>query len=332
MKTPVRKILYTAPRGVGDVMFSLPLVHSLRKAYPGAQIFVPVTKDKEKVLQLVGFLEGSQRYLPKPSDDLLASQRWQASVDGDSREKYRLEKLIYEKYLDGEEYDLAIIPKNFHIGSIDCPTQVSETDLVRGGFNADGLHMVDRFARFADYLGIKKEMCFDLGFDKGADITLDSGRKVEADQPYVVLNLGASLSRKTWTPEGYAETARWCLDNDIGVVLAGDKESFDAAQEVQDLDSRVINTMLKKGHGLDLENFARLANRAHVVVSGDTGLLHLADAVGTPVIGLYGPTDPAKFAPYNNKERVVSRHDMDQNVKNIPSEEVIKRLMEVKIK
>src|SRR3989344_2342261 len=93
----IKKILYTPPRGIGDVMFSLPLLHSLREAYPRAQIYVPMAKDKQNVLDLVGFLKRTERYLPKPSEDPLARERWQASVRGDTKEKYRLEKEIYDK-------------------------------------------------------------------------------------------------------------------------------------------------------------------------------------------------------------------------------------------
>jgi hypothetical protein len=83
----VRRILYAPPRGIGDIMFSLPLLHSLRQAYPDSKICGPIPRDKQDVLDLVGFLETTRRYLPKPSDDPLARRRWQASVAGDTEEK-----------------------------------------------------------------------------------------------------------------------------------------------------------------------------------------------------------------------------------------------------
>ncbi len=325
----VRKILYAPPRGIGDIMFSLPLLHSLRGAYPSAQIYVPIPSDKQNVLDLVGFLRKTQRYLPKPSQDPLARDRWQASVSGDTKEKYRLEKLIYDKYLLGEEFDLALIPKEFTIDGIDCDTQICETDLINSVVNKNSSHMVDRFLGFVDYLGIPRIMSFDLDIDKEKDTTLSSGWKLESDKPYVVLNLGASLGRKVWSDKGYIETASWCLDNDFNVVLVGDKDSFDRALRVQDNERRVLNTVLREGYSFDLENFGRLALKAKSVVSPDTGILHVADASGARVIGLYGPTSPIKYAPYNNQGYVISRFNSDQNIQNIPSREVIKRLEEV---
>lgn len=323
----VKRILYTAPRGIGDIMFSLPLLHSLKDAFPQSEIYIPIPKDKVNVLSLAGIPRTTKRFMPKPSDDPLARDRWQASVRGDTREKYRLEKLIYEKYLDGEEFDLALVPKDFTIGNINCPTQVCEQDLRKAGIPIDGVHMVDRFLGFADYLGIYKKLCFDLGIKDGKT-RLSSGWSVESDKPYVVLNLGASLSKKVWSNRGYSDTASWCLDNGLNVVLVGDKDCYDRSLEIQ-RGKKVLNTVMREGYSFDLENYARLAREAEVVISPDTGMLHVADAAGAKVIGLYGPTSPTKYAPYNNKCNVLSRHNSDQNVQNISSGEVVDKIKEV---
>jgi heptosyltransferase-1 len=52
--------------------------------------------------------------------------------------------------------------------------------------------------------------------------------------------------------------------------------------------------------------YVALARRAQVVISGDTGPLHVAAAVGTPVVGLYGPTDPGRTGPFGPRVAVVS--------------------------
>jgi len=48
-----------------------------------------------------------------------------------------------------------------------------------------------------------------------------------------------------------------------------------------------------------------LLRRAKLLVAGDTGPLHLASALGTPVVGLYGPTDPARNGPFSHRDIVV---------------------------
>lgn len=329
MNTDIKSVLYVPPRGIGDMIFSLPLLHSLREAYPIAQIHVPIPKDKLDVLNLVGFLKTTRTFLPKPSEDPLARERWHASVRGDTKEKYRLEKLIYEKYLDGEAFDLALIPKDFTIGGINCPVQVCERDLRSKGIDADNKHMVDRFLGFADYLGIRRKICFDLDVDKQKEARLTSGLKIDSALLYVVLNLGASLSKKVWSEKGYSEVASWCLNNGLNAILVGDKDCFDRAQNIWKQESRVLNTVSNRGYSFDLRNFAQLASNSKAIVSSDTGMIHIADAVGAKVIGLYGPTSPLKYAPYNNKGSVISRYDCDRNVQNISPNEVIKKLKEI---
>ena len=58
-----------------------------------------------------------------------------------------------------------------------------------------------------------------------------------------------------------------------------------------------------------LADLMALVQRAAIVVSGDTGPVHLAAATGTPVVGLYGPTNPARNGPWSPEDICVSRFD-----------------------
>ena len=59
-----------------------------------------------------------------------------------------------------------------------------------------------------------------------------------------------------------------------------------------------------------IADIVALVGRARLVVSGDTGPLHLAAAVGAPIVGIYGPTDPARNGPVSPDDVCVSRHDV----------------------
>lgn len=325
----VKKILYTPPRGIGDIMFSLPLLHSLRSAYPQAKIFIPIARDKQEALDLVGFVDRADRYLPKPSEDPLAALRWQASLDGDKKEKYRLEKKIFDKYLAGEQFDLAIIPKDFRIDSISCGKQISASDLKNSGIQPESEHMVDGFLAFADYLNVPKVNSFELGVDLQKRLTLTSGMRLDVGKPYIVINMGASTDKKCWTQRGYEAVANWSRGRRLNVVLIGGKESFDTAREIELGGNNFLNLVLRNGHSLNLENLAILASKCDAFVSPDTGPLHIADAVGANVVGLYGPTSPKKFGPYNNMANVVSKFDSSKNMKDIKYQEVIAKLEEI---
>jgi ADP-heptose:LPS heptosyltransferase len=79
----------------------------------------------------------------------------------------------------------------------------------------------------------------------------------------------------------------------------------------------------------NLRELAFLLQNAQVVIGGDTGPLHLAAALGTKVIGLYGPTDPRRNGPYGQLDRVIDRFRSTKSMESISVEEVVKTLERV---
>jgi heptosyltransferase-2 len=126
--------------------------------------------------------------------------------------------------------------------------------------------------------------------------------------PYGVLIPGARWPNKRWTVEGFAAIGRWLRD-EMGAkpVLAGD------AGERERCDA-VANAMgggaLQLAGETDLRQLAALLKGALVAVGNDSGPGHIAAAVGTPLVALFGPTSEIfGFRPYGRRSRVVS-HDL----------------------
>ncbi|MGZ5432378.1 MAG: glycosyltransferase family 9 protein [Thermoanaerobaculia bacterium] len=78
-----------------------------------------------------------------------------------------------------------------------------------------------------------------------------------------------------------------------------------------------------------LRELAWILRKAELVIGGDTGPLHLADALGTRVVGLYGPTDPSRNGPYHQPERVIDRFRTTKSMESISVEEVMRMLERV---
>jgi heptosyltransferase I len=78
-----------------------------------------------------------------------------------------------------------------------------------------------------------------------------------------------------------------------------------------------------------LRELSYILENADVVVGGDTGPLHLAAALGTPVIGLYGPTDPRRNGPHGQIDSCINHFDSTRLMASIPASEVIARVEEV---
>jgi ADP-heptose:LPS heptosyltransferase len=100
---------------------------------------------------------------------------------------------------------------------------------------------------------------------------------------------------KRWKPERYAELARW-INEELGghaVMFGGTEEKALAEQIATTAGVPIVDFCGKAG----IEELAWLLQMCTALVTNDTGVMHLAAAVGTPVVALFGPTSPLGFAP-----------------------------------
>ncbi len=79
----------------------------------------------------------------------------------------------------------------------------------------------------------------------------------------------------------------------------------------------------------NLRELARLLRDAQLVIGGDTGPLHLAAALGTPVIGLFGPTNPARNGPYGQLGNVVETYSTSKSMEAIGVDDVMRKIDQV---
>jgi lipopolysaccharide heptosyltransferase II len=112
-------------------------------------------------------------------------------------------------------------------------------------------------------------------------------------QPAVALAPGAIGPAKRWTTDGYAALTRRLLTDGFAVWVVGGPGEKVAAQAI------VGDTQARDLTGTDLREAILALAAATAAVSNDSGLLHVAAAVGTPTVGIFGPTSPWHWAPLN---------------------------------
>jgi heptosyltransferase I len=113
--------------------------------------------------------------------------------------------------------------------------------------------------------------------------------------PYAILNPGAGWPNKRWTPERFGAAAdRIRREHGLAVVVTWGPGEESLARAVVDASSGAAQLAPRTG----LHDLLALVRGAELVVSGDTGPLHLAAAAATPVVGLFGPTDPRRNGPW----------------------------------
>jgi len=120
---------------------------------------------------------------------------------------------------------------------------------------------------------------------------------------YVVLNPGGGWRGKLWTPEGFGTLARhMAADGLRSLVTWGPGEEALADRVVAASFGAAVRCF-----PTSLPELAEVLRRARLMVAADTGPLHLACAVRTPVVAIFGPTDPERNGPFAAADRVVRR-------------------------
>ena len=119
-----------------------------------------------------------------------------------------------------------------------------------------------------------------------------------------LINPGAAWTNKRWPPERYGAIARHLRDRHAlrSCVLWGGGETELADAVVQSSSAAAV-----RAPATSLGDLLALSTRAALMVSGDTGPVHIAAALGTPIVGLYGPTRPERNGPWDPQDVVVSR-------------------------
>jgi heptosyltransferase-1 len=118
--------------------------------------------------------------------------------------------------------------------------------------------------------------------------------------PVVLIHPGGGWGAKRWPAERYgALVEEFTMRGGIVLVNAGPGEEALAAAVVAAANG--LGTVVE----CSLEQLMALTRRVSLVIGGDTGPVHLACAVGKPVVGIYGPTDPKRNGPYGGRFRVL---------------------------
>lgn len=135
-----------------------------------------------------------------------------------------------------------------------------------------------------------------------------SGLGLGSTQPFALLNPGAAWPNKRWPADRFGALARTIRQRHgwRSIVVYGPGEE-DLATAVVAASGGPDGGAAALAPPTSLGDLLALLAGASLVVSGDTGPLHLAAALGRPVVGLYGPTDPARNGPWATDDVTVSR-------------------------
>jgi len=143
-----------------------------------------------------------------------------------------------------------------------------------------------------------------------------------------IINPGAGWGAKCWPAESYGEVARALAEHGIAVMVNFGPDEEQLARQVRDASGAVARPV-----SCSVSELIALTRRASLLVGGDTGPMHLAAALGVPIVALFGPTRPERNGPYATRSVVLrspqsvdnSSHTdrPDRGLLSIKSEQVI---------
>lgn len=169
-------------------------------------------------------------------------------------------------------------------------------------------HLVDSFLSFVEALtGTPAAAIWDLPLDE-RDLAWAREKLQTLARPWIAIHPRSSKEERNWLPERYAEVvtqaaSRW----NCGILLTGGSSPAERAL-CENLARRAPHHALNLCGQTTPMQFAALLSLVDVLVAPDTGAVHLATAMGTPVIGLYAVVSPKLSGPYQRLEYCVDRY------------------------
>ena len=294
---------------MGDILHALPAVTALRQAHPDWLIDWVVEPRWRALLAAEGSTGRQSGQTPaQPLIDHLhfaATKEWRkAPLSRQTREEF---KALCAALLAGE-YD-AVIDLQGAIRSAliarlaGCPRLIGEAHpreaparwLFTERVATRGAHVIEQDIEVASAIAgdALKPVVPLLPVDPAAEAWADKILPRPASQPAVLINPGAGWGAKRWPAENYATVAQGLIERGCRVLVnAGPGEEPLAELIVRATGGAA--TLLT----CSLAQLIALTRRMALAVAGDTGPLHLACALGRPVVGIYGPTDPSRNGPF----------------------------------
>jgi heptosyltransferase-1 len=138
-----------------------------------------------------------------------------------------------------------------------------------------------------------------LPVDLAAEAWVDGILRRADSRPAVLINPGAGWGAKRWPAGRYAAVAQGLIERGMRVLVNAGPGEEPLAEAIVQLAGKAIPLQCTLGQ------LIALTRRVALAIAGDTGPLHLACALSRPVVGIYGPTDPARNGPFGTRFKVL---------------------------
>lgn len=284
----IASILLIRPGGIGDAVLLVPAIHALKEKFPDARITLLAERRNAAAFALCPKVDRVLHY-DTPSE-LFSAIRGRYDLVIDSEQWHRLSAVVAR-----------LCRAKMLIGFGTNERRRIFTHAV--AYSHDD-YEVASFFRLLEPLGIGGENLKApfLSVPAGALEVAEALLTPLAGKPFVVIFPGASIAERRWGAEHYRQVAEALNSLGYPVVVVGGGDDRNQGDEI-----------VSGGRGLNLAGRTSLAEtaavlgRGRLLVSGDSGLLHMAVGLGIRTVSLFGPGRVLKWAPRGGRHVVINR-------------------------
>jgi lipopolysaccharide heptosyltransferase I len=308
MGDPAQRFLIVRLSSIGDIVHALPAAAALAETFPQAQIHWVVER------RFALLLEGNPHLHRVVELDTLG---WRKSLDASStwheiwNGVSELRRTVYNA-----AFDFQGLWKSAVVAWLSRAQE-------RIGFNErwlrepsaavlytqrvaprERVHVVAENLALVERLGARaRGWQFPLPWSEEDDAYVETHLSALGSGDVILINPGGGWRTKCWSPENYAELIRQLAGVRHEQILLTGSPSEEAL-----IEGILQSAGVRRARYLPttIVQYIALARRARLFIGGDTGPLHLAAAVGTPIVGIYGPTDPVRNGPFAARDITLS--------------------------
>jgi len=311
----VERLLIVRLGAMGDVIHTLPAVAALRQAFPDAVLGWLIEERWAELLCTLAAPRSGPRSPQRPLVDKIHTvntKQWRSapfSTQTWERMAAGLSDVCAGRYQVAVDFQGAVrsallarwsgAPFKYGFAQ---PRENAASMFYTRQVIAQGNHIVEQNRSLAEAVAHRRLPIPPLEFprDEVAEHECDQRLKERAVEKFVLLNPGAGWGAKQWPAERYGCLARQlAADGWKSIVNFGPGEE-EVVQAVEAASGGVAERFSDS-----ITQLIALTRRASLFIGGDTGPLHLAAAIGIPVVAVYGPTDPARNGPFGTASIVL---------------------------
>jgi heptosyltransferase I len=308
-----RSICLLRLSALGDVTHVLPVVHALRMAWPNVAISWVIGKPEHGLLSGLADVEfivvdknsgwsglaGLRKQLAGRRFDALLLMQLALRANLLSSAIRADARIGYDRVRAKELHGLFV---NQRVRALADSGLESTSEHA----HARGVHVLDALASFVEPLGLPRSQPV-WNFPISDDARAWAAEQLPGTQPTLLISPCSSHALRNWMPGRYAAVADHAAARGYRVVLCGGRS--EGERSMADTIVQAMNRPALDLTGRDtLQQLPALLERADIVLSPDSGPVHIANAVGTRVIGLYACTNSQRSGPYSDLRWTVDRY------------------------